>query len=66
MKINEELKLTNNAILPGCNVLSNEVSVRLHESFGYIKIASCTGSGRKFNKWIMSVVGIENTKFIGV
>ncbi len=48
----EELKNRNIHSAIGIIALPNEGSVRLHEKFGFKKVAHFTEVGLKFNKWI--------------
>lgn len=47
-----QLKATGCHVLLGCLAIPNEPSARLHERFGFTKIAHFTEVGRKFDRWV--------------
>jgi L-amino acid N-acyltransferase YncA len=48
----ESLKPTQCHVLLGCITLPNDVSVGLHEYFGFEKVAHFSEVGRKFDRWL--------------
>jgi len=48
----ELLKIKGFRVLLGCITLPNEASVKLHENFGFVKVAHFPVVGHKFNQWL--------------
>lgn len=48
----QSLKERNCHVVLGCIALPNEASEKLHEYFGFEKVAHFTEVGRKFGKWV--------------
>lgn len=47
-----ELEKVGCHVVLGCIALPNEASQKLHESFGFAKVAHFTEVGRKFGEWV--------------
>jgi L-amino acid N-acyltransferase YncA len=48
----ENLQRAKRHVFLGCIALPNDASVRLHEYFGFTKIAHFSEVGRKFDRWV--------------
>jgi L-amino acid N-acyltransferase YncA len=48
----DDLRTNQRHVLLGCIALPNDASVRLHEYFGFEKVAHFSEVGRKFERWV--------------